>query len=181
MKTLKKITLALALTSGSLILNAQQAPLFTHYMYNTLAVNPGYAGSREALTVTALHRSQWVGFDGAPTTQTLTMHTPLINQHIGVGLSVLNDKIGPTNNTSLVADFAYRMKLTQKSKLAFGLSAGANILQANINALNLDQQNDVSFQSNINNKITPNVGFGAYYSRDRFYTGISTPNLLQNS
>lgn len=181
MKTPIKITLAMALTLGSLASYAQQAPLFTHYMYNTLAVNPGYAGSREALTVTALHRSQWVDFAGAPTTQTLTMHSPIINEHIGIGLSVLNDKIGPTNNTSIVADFAYRMKLTQKSKLALGLSAGANIFQANLNTLNLDQPNDAVFQNNVNNKTTPNVGFGVYYSRDRFYAGLSAPSLIENS
>lgn len=181
MKTSIKITVVLALSLGSLATYAQQSPMFTHYMYNTLAVNPGYAGSRDALTVTALHRSQWVDFAGAPITQTLTIHSPLINEHIGVGLSVLNDKIGPTNNTSIIADFAYRMKLTEKSKLAFGLSAGANIFQGNINTLNLDQPNDVVFQNNINNKTTPNVGFGVYYSRERFYTGISVPNLIESS
>lgn len=181
MKTPIKIIFVLTISLGSLATYAQQSPMFTHYMYNTLAVNPGYAGSRDALTVTALHRSQWVDFAGAPTTQTLTMHSPIINEHIGVGLSVLNDKIGPTNNTSIIADFAYRMKLTQKSKLALGLSAGANIFQGNLNNLNLDQPNDVVFQNNINNKTTPNVGFGVYYSRDQFYTGISAPNLIENS
>ncbi len=181
MKTSIKIIFALAISLGSFTTYAQQSSMFTHYMYNTLAVNPGYAGSREALTVTALHRSQWVGFAGAPTTQTLTMHSPLINENIGVGLSVLNDKIGPTNNTSIIADFAYRIKLTQKSKLAFGLSAGANIFQANLNTLNIDQPNDAVFQNNVNNKTTPNVGFGLYYSRDRFYAGISAPNLIENS
>lgn len=181
MKTLKKITLVLVLTSGSLAMNAQQAPMYTHYMYNTLSVNPGYAGSRDALTVTALHRSQWVDFKGAPITQTITMHSPLRNPHIGLGLSLLNDKIGPTNNTSVVADFAYIMKLTQKSKLALGLSAGANIWQANLSALQLDVQADPSFQNNIHNHATPNFGFGAYYSRERFYAGISTPNLLENN
>jgi type IX secretion system PorP/SprF family membrane protein len=109
------------------------------------------------------------------------MHSPIINEHIGVGLSVLNDKIGPTNNTSIVADFAYRMKLTQKSKLALGLSAGANIFQANLNTLNLDQPNDAVFQNNVNNKTTPNFGFGMYYSRERFYAGLSAPNLIENS
>ncbi len=181
MKTTIKIIFVLAISLGNLATYAQQSPMFTHYMYNTLAVNPGYAGSRDALTVTALHRSQWIDFAGAPTTQTLTMHSPLINKHIGVGLSVLNDKIGPTNNTSIIADFAYRMKLTQKSKLALGLSAGANIFQGNISNLNLDQPNDVVFQNNINNKTTPNVGFGVYYSRDRFYTGISVPNLMESN
>lgn len=181
MKTLKKITFSLALTLGSIATHAQQNPMFTHYMNNTLAINPAYAGSRDALTVTALHRSQWVDFKGAPLTQTVTMHTPLKNQHIGVGLSVLNDKIGPTNNTSVFGDFAYMMKLNSKSKLALGLSAGANIWQAKLSTLNLDDQNDPTFQNNISNRVTPNFGFGAYYSRERFYAGISAPNLMQNN
>jgi type IX secretion system PorP/SprF family membrane protein len=181
MKTLKKITLALVVSTGSLLLNAQQAPMFTHYMYNTLSVNPGYAGSRDALTVTALHRSQWVGFKGAPTTQTLTMHAPLRNQHIGLGIALMNDKIGPVNTTSLFGEFAYRMQLTERSRLALGLSAGANIFQAGLSSLALDQQNDVVFQNDISNKATPNFGFGMYYSRERFYAGISAPYLMQNS
>lgn len=181
MKKLNNILLASALTLGSLALNAQQAPMYTHYMYNTLSVNPAYAGSRDALTITALHRSQWVDFRGAPVTQTLTLHSPLRNEHIGVGLSLTNDKIGPINNTAVFADFAYIMKLNKVSKLALGLSAGANIFQASLNSLNLDQQNDVVFQENISNHVTPNFGFGAYYSRERFYAGVSAPNLLQNN
>ena len=181
MKTLIIKVIVLILASGSLCIYAQQAPMYTHYMNNTLSVNPAYAGSRDALTLTALHRSQWVGYKGAPVTQTLTMHTPLRNEHIGLGLTVLNDKIGPTNNTSLFADYAYIIKLTEKSKLAFGLSAGVNIYNANLSSLQLDEQTDPSFQYNINNHVTPNFGFGVYYSRDRFYTGISVPNLLQNS
>lgn len=181
MKTLKKITAVMVLTLLSLTIDAQQDPMYTHYMYNTLVVNPGYAGSREALTITALHRSQWVDFKGAPLTQTLTMHSPLKNEHIGVGLSISNDKIGPVNNTTLFADFAYIMKLNEKSKLAFGLSAGAKIFQANLSSLQLDEQADPVFQTNINKHVTPNFGFGIYYSRERFYAGISAPNLLQNS
>src|ERR1017187_5133108 len=130
MKTIIKISSVAILISGSLILNAQQAPMYTHYMYNTLVVNPAYAGSRDALTVTALDRSQWVDFKGAPVTQTLTIQAPLPDQHFAVGFSLLNDAIGPTNNTSLFGDFAYRMQLTEKSKLALGLSAGINVLSA---------------------------------------------------
>lgn len=181
MKTLKKIISIIILTLVSLTIDAQQDPMYTHYMYNTLVVNPGYAGSRDALTVTALHRSQWVEFKGAPITQTLTAHSPLRNEHIGVGLSVSNDKIGPVNNTSVFADFAYIMKLNEKSKLAFGLSAGAKIFQASLSSLQLDQQTDPVFQNNISNHVTPNFGFGVYYSRERFYAGVSAPNLLQNS
>lgn len=181
MKTIRKITIASVLSLFGLGAHAQQAPMYTHYMYNTLSINPAYAGSREALSVTLLHRSQWVDFKGAPMTQTLTMHAPVQNEHIGLGLSVSNDKIGPTNNTSIFANFAYIMKLNTKSKLALGLSGGANIMQANLSNLNLDQQNDPVFLNNVNNRATPNFGFGAYYSRERFYAGVSTPNLLQNS
>lgn len=175
------ISLVIVATLGFTTIRAQQAPMYTHYMYNTLSVNPAYAGSRDALTITGLHRSQWVDFKGAPVTQTLTLHSPIRNEHIGLGLSVSNDKIGPTNNTALFADFAYMMKLTKKSKLALGLSAGANIFQGNMSSLALDNQTDPTFQSDITNRVTPNFGLGAYYSQERFYAGVSVPNLLQNN
>ncbi|MDO8999642.1 MAG: type IX secretion system membrane protein PorP/SprF [Bacteroidota bacterium] len=181
MKTLKKITFVLASALSGLTIHAQQDPMYTHYMYNTLMVNPGYAGSRDALTVTALHRSQWVDFKGAPVVQSITLHAPLKNDHFGLGLSVLNDKIGTTNKTSVFGDFAYRMALTKKSKLALGISAGANIFQANLSSLQIGDQADPVFQNNINNHVTPNFGFGAYYSRERFYAGVSVPNLIQNN
>jgi type IX secretion system PorP/SprF family membrane protein len=180
MKTLKKITFALAITLGSLQMSAQQDPMFTHYMYNTLSVNPAYAGSREVLTATALHRSQWVDFKGAPLTQTITLHSPLNNEHIGLGVSVVNDRIGPTNNTSVVVDYAFIMRLTEKSKLALGLSAGASMFQADLSSLLLDEEIDPAFRTDINNRVTPNFGFGAYYSRERFYAGISVPYLIEN-
>ena len=87
----------------------------------------------------------------------------------------MNDKIGPTNNSSLFGSFAYRINLTKKSKLALGLSAGVNLIQARLSTLNIDQPSDPTFQNNINNKANPNFGFGAYYSRERFYAGISAP------
>ncbi len=181
MKTIKKISFISFLTLGSLTVSAQQVPMYTHYMYNTLVINPAYAGSRDALTVTGLYRTQWVGFSGAPVIQTLTVHAPLKNQHLGLGLSVVNDKIGATNSTSVVVDFAYKMQLTTKSKLALGISGGMNLFQAQLSSLNLDQQTDPTFQNNINNRVIPNFGFGAYYSRERFYAGISAPSLLQNN
>jgi len=180
MKSIKNIFGTLFLGGLALNANAQQDPMFTHYMYNTLSINPAYAGSRDALSITALHRSQWVGFDGSPTTQTITMHSPIANKNIGLGLTVVNDKIGPVNNTSLAGQFAYIMQLNRKSKLSLGLSGGVNILQADLNSLSLDQQNDPTFQTNLTNRVTPNFGFGAYYSRERFYIGVSTPNLIQN-
>jgi type IX secretion system PorP/SprF family membrane protein len=181
MKTLINIIATLILSSGCLSIYAQQMPMYTHYMYNTLVVNPAYAGSRDALTVTGLNRSQWVGFEGAPTTQTLTIHAPLRNEHIGLGLAVVQDKIGPVRTSSVTGTFAYIMKLTPKAKLSLGLSAGINIFQANLNTLLLDQQSDPVFLNNIDGRITPDFGFGAYYAREKFYAGVSVPNLLQNS
>ena len=181
MKKLRKIILPVILILGYINGNAQQYAMFTHYMYNTIVINPAYAGSRDALTVTALVRSQWVDFKGAPLTQTLTVQSPLRDKRFGVGFSALNDKIGPINNTSLFLDFSYIMKLTEKSKLALGVSAGANIFQANLNTLLLDEQNDPVFRNNINNRVTPNFGFGAYYTLGQFYAGISVPDLLENN
>jgi type IX secretion system PorP/SprF family membrane protein len=180
MKTLNNIIRALFFAGLTLNASAQQDPMYTHYMYNTLSINPAYAGSRDALTVSALHRSQWVGFDGAPMTQTITMHAPIANKHIGLGLTAVNDKIGPVNNTSVSGQFAYMMQLNSKSKLSLGMSGGVNILQADLSDLGLDQQYDPAFQNNLSNRVTPNFGFGAYYSRERFYAGVSTPNLIQN-
>jgi type IX secretion system PorP/SprF family membrane protein len=180
MKIKSTLFTALLFTSLGTASIAQQDPMYTHYMYNTLSINPAYAGSRDALTITGLHRSQWVDFKGAPTTQTLTLHSPIANKHIGLGLGVTNDRIGPVNNTSVMGSFAYIMQLTKKSKLALGLSGGVSILQANLSDLQLDQQYDVSFQNNLSNRTTPIFGVGAYYSRDRFYAGLSVPNLIQS-
>jgi type IX secretion system PorP/SprF family membrane protein len=180
MKSLKNIVSILALGSFALSVNAQQDPMYTHYMYNTLSINPAYAGSRDALSITALHRSQWVGFKDAPMTQTITIHSPIASKHIGLGLTAVNDKIGPVNNTSVAGQFAYMMQLSRKSKLSLGLSGGINILQADLNSLGLNQGNDPAFQNNLTNRVTPQFGFGAYYSRERFYAGVSTPNLIQN-
>ncbi|MCI5059087.1 MAG: type IX secretion system membrane protein PorP/SprF [Flavobacteriales bacterium] len=169
---------ALVMFSNDVI--GQQDPMYTHYMFNTLAVNSGYAGSREALTVTALTRHQWVGFDGAPNTQTLTVHSPLAHEKLGVGLSIVHDKIGPVGVTSFFADGAYRFQVSQKAKLALGLKAGINLMQASLTSLVLDEQGDQTFQSNIKSDVLPNLGFGAYYYTDNFYAGLSAPKLLEN-
>lgn len=175
----KIITLSLVFLSFG-TLYAQQEAMYTHYMYNTLGVNPAYAGSRDALTITALHRSQWVGFDGAPTTQTLTLHSPFYNEKVNLGLSFLNDRIGPVNNTALFLDYAFRFNLTEKSKLALGLKVGFNTYHFSLSELQSTTPGDLA--NNISeNSFSPNVGFGIYYSTDNFYAGISTPKLFQNN
>jgi type IX secretion system PorP/SprF family membrane protein len=181
MKNSLKIIVFICLQLNGLLLFSQQAPMFTHYMYNTLSINPAYAGSRDALTLTALHRAQWVNFKGSPMTQTLTLHTPISSKNIGLGLSLTNDRVGIINNTSAFLSFAYKIQLNPKSQLALGLNGGINLIQANLSNVALDEQNDPTFQSNIKNKSLGNFGFGMYYSREQFYAGISVPNLVQNN
>jgi type IX secretion system PorP/SprF family membrane protein len=178
---MKKLLISASLLLTGIISFAQQDAMFTHYMFNTLAVNPGYAGSRDALTITGLHRSQWVSFPGAPTTQTLTLHTPIHNDQLGLGLSVLNDKIGPTNTTAIYADFAYKLKLNEKAKLAFGLKGGINLRSNGLSSLALDETNDDAFANDVVSDVLPNFGFGLYYYTDKYYVGLSTPKLLENN
>lgn len=165
---------------NSMLTFAQQEAMFTHYMYNTLAINPAYAGSRDALTITALHRSQWVSFPGAPKTQTLTMHSPVCKDVVNLGLSFINDKIGPVNNTGLFLDYAFRTSLSEKSKLALGLKMGVNAYSfdlAKLSTINpIDNKATQSERS-----FSPNVGLGVYYSMERFYVGLSTPKLFKNN
>jgi type IX secretion system PorP/SprF family membrane protein len=179
-KNMKKIILITIAFMGSIALSAQQDAMFTHYMFNTLAVNPGYAGSRDALTITGLHRSQWVSFPGAPTTQTLTMHTPMLKDKLGLGLSVINDKIGPTHNTSGFLDLAYRLPVSDKGTLVFGVKAGVNILQGDIASLATQDSGDQSLSSNIKSDLQPNFGAGVYYHSEKFYVGLSAPGFLEN-
>ncbi len=160
---------------------AQQDPMFTHYMDNTLSINPAFAGSSDALSMTLLNRNQWVGFDGAPVSQTFTVHSPIRSERIGLGASVIQDKIGPAKSTSVYADFAFRINLTKKSKLSFGLKGGVSFYSADLTTVVLNQQKDAAFANKIDNRVMPNFGFGLYYNRERFYAGLSTPKLFENN
>lgn len=169
------MVLALGLSTSML---AQQDPQFTQYMFNLLAINPAYAGSADRASLKALSRHQWVGFDGAPTTQTLTFHSPVWNESLGVGGTVLRDTHGPITQYTFMADIAYRIHMGD-AKLAFGLKGGLNLLQGRFAELNPLEQNDQVFQQNVNTKLDPQFGFGMMYYSDRYFLGISTPKLLR--
>jgi len=158
----------------------QQDAQYTQYMYNTISVNPAYAGSRNVLSVIGLHRSQWVGLEGAPRTQTLSLHTPVgESQRVGVGVSLVNDEIGPTQETYIDIDFSYTIKTSEEGHLAFGLKGGGHLLDVNFDKLSKFDISDPRFQQNIDNKFSPNVGVGLYYYTQKFYAGLSVPNLLE--
>lgn len=178
---MNKILIALLILVSSIQrIEAQQDAVFTHYMYNTLGVNSAYAGSRDVVTATLLHRTQWAALDGAPETQTFTIHSPLSKEKLGMGLSVINEKIGPSKNTAFYTDVSYRIMITQKSRLAFGLKAGFNMFKTSFQDLDIGDVYDESFEGGEIASFMPNFGFGVYYDTKNFYLGLSTPHILEN-
>ena len=179
---MKKLFITIMFVMASLGgLMAQQDAQYTQYMYNTLAVNPAYAGSRGVLSIAALHRSQWVGLDGAPTTQTLNLHTP-VSERVGLGFSIVNDEIGNGTNQDTYFDvaFSYTVPTSETGKLSFGVKAGGHLLNIDFNQLrNFDPASSAAGQPNIDKKFSPNFGAGVYYHTDKFYAGLSIPNFLQ--
>lgn len=177
MKDFSKIFILVILTSLPVI--GQQLPQFTQYMYNTIAVNPAYAGSREALTVVGLHRSQWSGFLGGPTTKTLSIHAPLLHEKIGLGFSFINDELGYENFSYMYGDFSYTIQLNEISKLAFGFKGGFTAFSID-DELYLSNPNDQSI-NRLENRWIPNFGAGFMWLWERGYLGLSAPRLVNNS
>lgn len=171
MKTLRSGALVILLLLVGQI-SAQQLPQFTQYMFNTISVNPAYAGSREGMSLTALHRNQWAGLDGNPTTSTFSFHTPLNNERVGLGLSYITDKLGFEGTNYVYGDFSYSIPVSFDAKLSFGLKAGFT----NYRLQNPDL-NDPFFNANFNSW-KPNFGAGVYLSTNRWYAGVSSPRIL---
>lgn len=159
---------------------AQQDAQYTQYMYNTININPAYAGSRGAMSIFGLYRTQWVGLDGAPETSSFSLNTPLSNSNLGLGVSFVNDKIGPTNENALSADLSYTVPTSETFKLSFGIKATANLFSLDVNKLNPEHQGDPQFQD-LKSKFSPNVGAGVYYHSDKAYIGLSVPNFIETN
>ncbi|MCX2679833.1 type IX secretion system membrane protein PorP/SprF [Galbibacter sp. EGI 63066] len=162
---------------------AQQDSQFTQYMYNTETINPAYAGSRGVLSLTSLYRTQWVGLDGAPKTLNFTANTPLGDeQKVGVGLTFTQDKIGPSDKSTIAADFSYTIPFNNDVRLAFGIKGGINLLNIDYSVLNIHNPNDALQQHNIDNKLKPIIGAGLYLHNNRtWYAGLSVPNILETT
>ncbi|MGB7393861.1 MAG: type IX secretion system membrane protein PorP/SprF [Pricia sp.] len=180
--------LAVAFLSLGEGLFAQQDAQYTQYMYNTVSVNPAYAGSRGHISSALLYRSQWVGLDGAPQTQSLNVHSPIGYRGVGLGASIIRDRIGPTAEDNFDIDFSYTVYTSTKGRLSFGLKAGAQLLDVQFSSLNQQRTDpngrpiqDQSLQQDIDNRFTPNFGAGVYYHNEKFYAGLSVPRFLETS
>ncbi|MFC3334549.1 PorP/SprF family type IX secretion system membrane protein [Flavobacterium palustre] len=168
------LLLLLAMVSGF----AQQDSQYTHYMYNTITINPAYAGSRGMTSIFGLHRTQWVGLDGAPTTNAFSIHSPLQNSRLGIGVSFVNDKIGAGDQSNIGADLSYTIPTSEKFDLSFGIKVSADLLNVDYTKLNRYDTGNPLFQNNIDNEFAPNIGAGVYYHSDQLYLGFSIPNFL---
>jgi type IX secretion system PorP/SprF family membrane protein len=154
----------------------QYFPIYSQYLMNGLSINPAYAGSRDVLSTSVMYRKQWIGFDGAPVTATLSAHTPLKNRKIGLGIQVIKEEIGVTSNLSFFGNYAYRVRLGQ-GRLSFGLKVGAELLKNDFSKVTTQQTDDIVFANN-QSYLLPNVGMGVYYFSDEYFLGLSVPSLL---
>ncbi|MGB3848472.1 MAG: type IX secretion system membrane protein PorP/SprF [Tunicatimonas sp.] len=159
---------------------AQQHMMFTQYMFNGLAINPAYAGSQGGLDLTALAREQWVGLEGAPSTQTFAAHAPLRNKKVALGLLMTHDRIGVTDQTGLYGVYAYRIKL-KHGTLSAGLQVGFDSYRTGFSRVRTEADGDRHFSVDNVRALLPNVGTGVYYATQRFYAGVSVPQLLNNA
>jgi type IX secretion system PorP/SprF family membrane protein len=169
--------LALAITE----LRAQQDPHYTQYMYNMSVMNPAYAGSKENMSGGFLYRKQWVEIEGAPTTGTFFIHSP-VGRNVGLGLSVISDKIGPVEENNFYADFSYTLNLGGEHRLAFGLKGGLTMHKIDFNFISttLPDVGDGVFGSGNPNNTFLNIGSGVFYYTDKYYVAFSVPNMLKS-
>ncbi|KGK32282.1 type IX secretion system membrane protein PorP/SprF [Cellulophaga sp. E6(2014)] len=157
----------------------QQDPQFTLYNYNTMTVNPGYAGSRGHMAVLSLYRDQWVGIDGAPRTISLGIDSP-IGLFDGIGLSVIQDDIGPSQETFIDGNYSHQLILNRRGdRLGLGVKAGIRMFSLDWSK-GLYRDQDAVFNQNVNSKILPTIGAGIFYYTDRSYLGVSVPNIVTN-
>ncbi len=171
--------LALLILNGGVV-KAQYDAMFSQYMFNEMFINPAYAGSKEAMSATVLHRQQWLNFPGRPVTTSFSLHGPLMGQKMGLGLSVLNEKIGVLNRNLIYANYAYRIKTSDKGRLAFGLMAGIHNQVNRFADLKTTDAGDVQVSQNSPSTIAPNFGSGIYYNTDKFYAGFSIPRMVDD-
>jgi type IX secretion system PorP/SprF family membrane protein len=181
MKTLKvniRIALLLTIIMLSFRVNAQQDPMFTHYLNNPMAINPAIAGTQQGLNLSLLSRLQWIGLDGAPASYSFGAHTPYVKQNMGLGLNIMTDKAGPLRNTHITGSYAYQITVVEGMQLSMGLKAGVSSYNASIAGLDVNDPSDPQFLKD-DNRISPNLGVGFYLYTANYFAGFSVPKLIE--
>lgn len=173
------VIVVLSLILQARITVAQQDPLYTQYMDNILVINPGFAGSKNIGNALVVARSQWVSFDGAPATRSFSYNTPVERKNVGIGFSVMSDKIGPMKQTGVYADYSYFLRVSNDFRLGMGLKAGVSFFRANLTDL-ITITPDPIFDNDLYENFLPNVGVGFFLSSEDTYFGISVPRLIEN-
>lgn len=174
MKKLSQVLIVIALTG---LMKAQQDPQYSMYQYNQMIINPAYAGARDVLTAVALNRQQWVGFDGAPKTTNLSIHGPILNKNLGLGLTLVSDKMGPRNTMAVYGNVAYILKINNTLKLSFGLNGGYQRYQFDYSKIEM-KTNEIApelFQNLTKGAL--DVNGGLYLRSKAFFLGVSATHL----
>lgn len=175
---MKKIILPLVILVFPLLVFSQHEVTYSQYMFNNLLVNPAYAGYKEDINISLLNRNQWIGIKGAPVTQSFIADGAFFhNNNVGLGLSVLNDKVGIQGQTAAMANYAYRLPVGDESRLSFGIGVGVVQFSLNGDKAVISDNTDINF-SGIQNHLSPDARFGIHFSNERFYVGASATNLL---
>ncbi|WP_017259417.1 PorP/SprF family type IX secretion system membrane protein [Pedobacter arcticus] len=179
---IKKSTLiCFALLASSFYAVAQQDAQYSQYMFNTLVINPAYAGYKGDLNLSALHRSQWVGIDGAPKTQSLVLDGSFVNDKMGFALTVVNDRIGIQGQTNAYLNYAYKLKVSEEGTLAFGMGLGLAQFTLNTGDAHFNDPSDPNFNAGKLSFISPDAKAGLHFSTNKFYVGLSATNLFSKA
>lgn len=175
---MNRFILTILALSFPVLLSGQMFPLSDHYIYDALNINPAFAGSHDALSATILYRNQWVGFDDAPKNQMLSLHAPIYNDKVGLGLFIESNSIGIFKETNIIANYAYRIEL-HNGKLALGLGFGATVYHSAWNKLVAsDPGSDTQLPNNAASSVLPAFSLGAYYYTSKYFVGFSLPLFL---
>jgi type IX secretion system PorP/SprF family membrane protein len=159
---------------------AQQEGIMTQFLQGPGVYNPAYAGSKDALSVLVMSRLQWTGFEGAPRTNTLNIHSPIADSKLGVGLTVINDKIGPVNQNTFSADLSYKLVVGYDASLRIGIRGSGQLFSADLTSLRTGREYDPSLIRNVESVFLPNAGAGIYFNTPKYFAGVGTPNILSN-
>lgn len=174
-----RLIVSISFLLAGILMQAQLEPLTNQYLLNTLSINPAYAGNREALSITMLHRNQWTGFEGSPKTLSLAMHAPLRNEKIGLGLLAVNDQVGISSSSIITGNFAYMIRAGD-GIFSFGLAGGITFLKNNWNSLVAVDQDDALITQNSRGYFLPDFSIGLFYQSERLFFGFSLPMFLSH-